>query len=124
MHDATWRGSFGGSIYKRNGSHGCINLPQGAAKTIFENINANFPVLVYELAGTQSAKGIAQDQAYAVIDLINAIGPVGLHSEPAIMSARASYDALSDTAKAYVTNYQILLDAEYTLAVLKSQAGI
>lgn len=124
MHDATWRGSFGGSIYKRNGSHGCVNLPLSAAKIIFENISDNFPVLVYELPGTQSPKGIAQDQAYAVIDLINAIGPVGLHSEPAIQWARANYDMLSDTAKAYVTNYQLLLDSEYILAVLKAQAGI
>ncbi|MBQ6845044.1 MAG: L,D-transpeptidase/peptidoglycan binding protein [Agathobacter sp.] len=124
MHDATWRGSFGGSIYKRNGSHGCVNLPLSAAKTIFENISNNFPVLVYELAGTESPKGIAQDQAYVVIDLINAIGPVGLHSEPAIQWARANYDALSDAAKSYVTNYQLLLDSEYVLAVLKAQAGI
>lgn len=27
MHDAYWRSSFGGKIYKTNGSHGCINLP-------------------------------------------------------------------------------------------------
>ena len=124
MHDATWRGSFGGSIYKRNGSHGCVNLPYSAAKTIYENISANFPVLVYELAGTESAKGIAQEQAYAVIDLIKAIGPVVLESEAAIQLARSKYDALSDTAKGYVTNYQVLIDAENMLAVLKAQAGI
>lgn len=124
MHDATWRGSFGGSIYKRSGSHGCVNLPLSAAKTIFENISDNFPVLVYELAGTESPKGIAQDQAYVVIDLINAIGPVGLQSEAAIQWARANYDILSDTAKAYVTNYQLLLDSEAVLAYLKAQAGL
>ena len=38
MHDANWRGSFGGRIYKTNGSHGCINLPSAAARTIFDNI--------------------------------------------------------------------------------------
>ncbi|MBO5551734.1 MAG: L,D-transpeptidase, partial [Lachnospiraceae bacterium] len=27
MHDASWRGSFGGEIYKTNGSHGCVNMP-------------------------------------------------------------------------------------------------
>ena len=35
LHDASWRGSFGGTIYKTGGSHGCINLPPKAAKTIF-----------------------------------------------------------------------------------------
>ena len=27
LHDASWRSSFGGSIYKTNGSHGCVNMP-------------------------------------------------------------------------------------------------
>ena len=27
MHDANWRSSFGGTIYKTKGSHGCINMP-------------------------------------------------------------------------------------------------
>ena len=37
LHDATWRWSFGGSIYKYNGSHGCINLPIKTAKYIYNN---------------------------------------------------------------------------------------
>lgn len=53
MHDAKWRSSFGGSIYKTNGSHGCVNLPPSAAKTIFENISAGYPVLCYHLDGTE-----------------------------------------------------------------------
>lgn len=52
MHDATWRSSFGGQIYKTGGSHGCINLPPSKAKIIFENISAGMPVLCYELDGT------------------------------------------------------------------------
>ena len=27
IHDASWRYSFGGEIYKRNGTHGCVNAP-------------------------------------------------------------------------------------------------
>lgn len=53
MHDAGWRGSFGGTIYKTNGSHGCINLPPSVAKVIFENIEAGMPVLCYHLPGTE-----------------------------------------------------------------------
>ena len=53
MHDASWRSSFGGTIYKTNGSHGCINLPYAAAKTIYENISKGMPVLCYNLAGTE-----------------------------------------------------------------------
>ena len=32
FHDATWRSSFGGTIYQYNGSHGCINMPYEKAK--------------------------------------------------------------------------------------------
>ena len=55
LHDATWRSSFGGTIYKTNGSHGCINLPYSVAQTIFENISTNDPVIVYTLAGTEQS---------------------------------------------------------------------
>lgn len=47
LHDATWRSRFGGRIFKTNGSHGCINLPYSVAKTIFNNIEVNTPIIVY-----------------------------------------------------------------------------
>lgn len=56
MHDAYWRSSFGGKIYKTNGSHGCINLPPAVAKTIYENISAGMPVICYHLDGSASGK--------------------------------------------------------------------
>lgn len=55
LHDADWRSSFGGTIYKNNGSHGCINLPPKAAKLIYENISAGDPVLCYHLEGTEES---------------------------------------------------------------------
>ena len=55
LHDANWRKTFGGTIYKTNGSHGCVNLPPAVAKTIYENISAGDPVLCYHLDGTESA---------------------------------------------------------------------
>ena len=56
LHDASWRSSFGGNIYKSGGSHGCINLPPSVARTIFENISSGVPVLCYRLPGTESKK--------------------------------------------------------------------
>lgn len=47
LHDAPWRKSFGGKIYKTSGSHGCVNLPPAAAKTIFEHVQKGTPVVVY-----------------------------------------------------------------------------
>lgn len=119
MHDATWRGTFGGNIYKNGGSHGCINLPLSAAKTIYETIDQGYAVLVYTLPGTES-KSAQQQEAEAVINAIHAIGPVTLESEPAIANARGLYNALSDGAKAYVSNYSTLVQAEGALAGLKN----
>lgn len=48
LHDATWRSKFGGSVYKGNGSHGCVNLPKKVAKKIFENVRAGIAIIIYE----------------------------------------------------------------------------
>ena len=56
LHDANWRKTFGGTIYKNGGSHGCVNLPPAVAKTIYENISAGDPVLCYHLDGTESSR--------------------------------------------------------------------
>ncbi len=47
MHDASWRSSFGKSIYKSNGSHGCVNMPPSKMKTLYEQIKVNTPVIVH-----------------------------------------------------------------------------
>ena len=47
MHDAGWRGSFGGTIYQTSGSHGCVNLPPNKAKEIYGYVEKNMPVVCY-----------------------------------------------------------------------------
>lgn len=47
LHDASWRSTFGGSIYKTNGSHGCVNLPYSLAQQIYDNISVGTPVICY-----------------------------------------------------------------------------
>ncbi len=47
LHDASWRSSFGGNIYKGGGSHGCINLPADVAEKIFDKIKLGTPVIAY-----------------------------------------------------------------------------
>ena len=46
LHDASWRGSFGGDIYEYDGSHGCVNLPPDEAKMLFNAIEIWTPVIV------------------------------------------------------------------------------
>ena len=47
LHDASWRSSFGGDIYRTNGSHGCINLPYSAAEMIYKTVTIGYPVVCY-----------------------------------------------------------------------------
>lgn len=46
MHDASWRKSFGGKEYHKNGSHGCVNIPLDVMDDVFENVEIGTPVLV------------------------------------------------------------------------------
>lgn len=47
LHDATWRSSFGGGIYRSNGSHGCVNCPYSGAATIYKTIKKGTPIILY-----------------------------------------------------------------------------
>ncbi|MGN0308695.1 MAG: L,D-transpeptidase family protein [Lachnospiraceae bacterium] len=47
IHDATWRSQFGGEIYIREGSHGCINTPLDKMEELFELIEVGIPVVIY-----------------------------------------------------------------------------
>jgi len=48
LHDAPWRSAFGGNIYLKNGSHGCVNMPPSAAKVAYYQVNIGFPVVVHD----------------------------------------------------------------------------
>ena len=61
--------------------------------------------------------------AKAVDDLIDAIGEVTLESGDAIKAARAAYDALTDTQKELVKNYEELTAAEEAYANLVDAAA-
>ena len=47
IHDANWRGKFGGTIYKSNGSHGCINTPTSAVSELYELVEVGTPVIIF-----------------------------------------------------------------------------
>lgn len=47
LHDATWRSEFGGSIYKTNGSHGCVNLPKDFAAQLYNAVDIGTIVYVH-----------------------------------------------------------------------------
>ena len=47
LHDASWRSKFGGEIYKKDGSHGCINIPKKVMPDIYENFEIGTPVIMF-----------------------------------------------------------------------------
>ena len=47
IHDATWRGKFGGEIYKNNGSHGCVNIPHDVALKLYDMVDIGTMVVVH-----------------------------------------------------------------------------
>lgn len=47
LHDATWRNKFGGTIYKKDGSHGCINLPHSFAVKLYDMVEPGDCVVIY-----------------------------------------------------------------------------
>lgn len=49
IHDSTWRSSseYGGTTYKGNGSHGCVNTPYSKVKKIYQKAKMGTPVIVY-----------------------------------------------------------------------------
>lgn len=48
LHDADWRGSFGGDIYKKSGSHGCVNIPPKYADDVYNEVSVGTLVLVHK----------------------------------------------------------------------------
>lgn len=47
LHDAPWRGAFGGNIYLTNGSHGCVNIPVDKMEAIYNTVSIGTAVVVY-----------------------------------------------------------------------------
>lgn len=47
IHDAKWRWKFGGEIYKKDGSHGCINMPLQKAGELYEKAKLGIPVIMF-----------------------------------------------------------------------------
>ena len=99
-----------------------------AARTAYDKLPEAKKVLVdnYEkLTAAEEAYTALVDAAAAkaVDDLIDAIGEVTADSGGAIKAARAAYDALTDTQKELVKNYEKLLAAEELYEELTASAA-
>lgn len=70
IHDASWRhGAFGKEIYKTNGSHGCINVPEDIAKELFETVETGTPVIAFYREPVKlTAENARISNAYSYVD--------------------------------------------------------
>ena len=69
IHDASWRSEFGGEIYKKSGSHGCVNVPYKAAKKLFSTVETGTPVVAYYRDKVKLTNTAAKNSnAYSYVD--------------------------------------------------------
>lgn len=47
IHDSPWQPTYGGTWYKKHGSHGCVNTPPSKTKAVYENVSVGTPVIIF-----------------------------------------------------------------------------
>lgn len=47
IHDAMWRNKFGGAIYEKDGSHGCLNIPHDFMLKLYDMVEVGDCVVIY-----------------------------------------------------------------------------
>lgn len=70
LHDANWRSSFGGEIYKKKGSHGCVNIPPANMPYLYQECPVGTVVVVHEdeaLLAQQAAEAAQQAALEALL---------------------------------------------------------
>lgn len=47
IHDSSWRKEYGGEIYIKNGSHGCINTPEEEVSKLYGRVEIGTPCVMF-----------------------------------------------------------------------------
>ena len=106
-------------------SHPAIFTAREAYRKLTDEQKAlvtNYDVLV--AAETRYAQIVEEAEAAAIVERINDIGKVTKKSRSKVAGIRRSYDALSDYAKSFVTNYDVLVAAEKALEEIKIASAV
>lgn len=101
-------------------SHPVIFTAREAYRKLTEEQKAkvtNYEVLT--AAEARYAQLVEEAEAAAIVERINDIGKVTKKSRSKVAGIRRSYNALSDYAKSFVTNYDVLVAAEKALEEIK-----
>ena len=101
LHDATWRGAFGGEIYLYDGSHGCVNMPYSAAATVFDYAPVGTKVILY--GGASSVPPLKQSfTGTTSYDVAEDADPFKLNIKPYHSEPKVTYSS-SNTGVAEVS---------------------
>lgn len=118
LHDATWRGSFGGDIYLYNGSHGCVNLPLGSASTIYNNAPVGTKVILY--GGVRSVPPQPQSlNGTTYYSVASDAGTITLDIRPRYSGPSMSYSS-NNSAVATVSGGVVTIHGEGTAVITVS----
>ena len=101
----------------RYGAQGYVKVDLDTRTTTIHGIADN----TLSFHGMYFAEDVKVAPFYTVEQLIAAIGEVDLDDGEAIKAAREAYDALEDSEKALVGNYEDLLLAEHKYAILVAE---
>ncbi len=47
IHDSSWRKEYGGDIYSKNGSHGCVNMPEAEVAKLYDMVEMGTPCIMF-----------------------------------------------------------------------------
>ena len=118
LHDATWRGSFGGDIYLYNGSHGCVNLPLSSAATIYNNAPVGTKVILY--GGVRSVPPSPQSlNGTTYYSVASDAGSITLDIRPRYSGPSMSYSS-NNSAVATVSGGVVTIKGEGTAVITVS----
>lgn len=122
LHDASWRWSFGGTIYYYDGSHGCVNLPSSAAQKIYNNVSVGTKVILY--GGKTEVPDLEQKLTGTTSYTVTAdAAPFKLDAAPKYSGATLTYTS-SDTSVVKVSsNGTVTVVGEGTATITVSAAA-
>lgn len=97
IRDASWRSSFGGTVYQSAGTLGSIDVSKNDMKTIYSNVKDGTPVVVYDDSGAQQLPSITVVSDETAITDFNSQGHTASENGQSDSSADSTDSAASSS---------------------------
>lgn len=100
IRDASWRSSFGGTVYQSAGTLGSIDVSKNDMKTIYSNVKDGTPVVVYDDSGAQQLPSITVVSDETAVTDFNSQDHVASEGGQSDLSAASTDSAASSSDSA------------------------